>query len=409
MQTRPLILRFSIRRHSIQLAVVAACGAAITLLFHYGFAARYSLAEFGDRHRQSFGTLTRYSNEGAYWFIGAIFALFVCYALGYWLGVKPSPHFTPLLRRWALALIVIGGVMFNLVLLPMYPADASDVYDYIMRGRMQALYGLNPMEDVPQQVAGDPFYRFVSWRRTPSAYGPAWEILAHVTTTFTADTSRNTQVIAYKLLAVAGYGVTALFIALTLRQIAPRRLLVGTYLFMWNPLVIYMTAGGGHNDTVMTACMAFAVYALSRRWYVASTLGAVLGVLVKFIPALLLPIIALVALRDLGVRRWLRYALVSALIGGAVAVVMYLPYWHGIDTLRTERRAFMYTGSVATVARHWLMPILDGVTDLSTSARETPNSRALLANGTLVIFGLYYLSQLIMLLLANQALTLNPA
>lgn len=369
----------------------------MSLVFYMGFGARYSLELYGERPRQSIGTLTGFSNEGAYWFVGGTALLFILYGLGYSTGVRASIHFIDRQRYQMMAVVVSGAMLFSLILLPMYPVDASDIYDYIIRGRMAGVYELNPMLNTPDQIVRDPFYRFVSWRRTPSAYGPAWEMLAHLTSTLTADDSRNGQVIAYKLLSVAGYGMTALLVFLTLRRIAPQRIVVGLYLFLWNPLVIYMTAGRGHNDALMTACMALAWYCLSRRWYVAGTLAATLGALIKFIPALLIPIIALVALRELGKRQWLRYAVVSALTCGLITAALYMPYWHGWDTLRTQRRAWMYTGSVAAVARQGLMYYLDGASEIETSPRNTPNSNALLANSTLVIFGLFYVRQLIAL------------
>jgi hypothetical protein len=376
---------------------IAICGLAIGLLFHVAFASRYSLDQYGERYRQSIGTLTHFSNEGAYWYIGGMALLFAVYALGYRLIAQSHGGPSSSCWRRRLALIITGGIAFNLILFPMYPVDASDIYDYIIRGRMSALYGLNPLEDVPDAISHDVFYSYASWHFTPSAYGPAWEILASGTSALVSGSSRDQQVLAYKLIAVAGYGLTALFIGLILRQIAPRRLLTGTYLFMWNPLVVYMTAGTGHNDALMAACMAFALYCLSCRWYVAATLGATVGTLIKFVPVLLVPIIAIMALRELGTRRWLRYVLLSGLLCGGLALALYAPYWHGWETLRVSRRAIMYTGSVATVARQWLMPYLDGVTDLTISGRHTPNTSAFLANGTLLLFGLFYLSQLILL------------
>jgi hypothetical protein len=369
------------------------CGLFMILVYHVGFGARYSLEQYGERPRQSIGTLTGFSNEGAYWFVGGMALLFALYGLGFVMGVKTSVRFTDRQRLGLLALVIGGGGLFSLTLLPMYPVDASDIYDYIIRGRMSAVHELNPMLNTPDQITHDPFYRFASWRRTPSAYGPAWELVAHLTSTLTAEQSRNQQVIAYKLLALASYALTALFIGLTLRVVAPQRVVIGLYLFLWNPLVVYMTAGTGHNDALMTACMALACYCLSRRWYLGATLAATLGTLVKFIPALLIPIIALIALRELGRRRWLRYLLVSALTCGLMASALYAPYWHGWDTLRLQRRELMYTGSIATVMRQWLMFSLDGATEMQTSPRLTPNSNALLANGTLLFFGLFYLWQ----------------
>ncbi|HUN05217.1 MAG TPA: hypothetical protein PLQ56_01390 [Aggregatilineales bacterium] len=383
-----------VNQRRISSYIIIICGLLLMTVYHIGFGARYSMEKYGERPRQSIGTLTTFSNEGAYWFVGSMALLFVLYGWGFWAAVRASVHFTNRQRYGMLALVIFGGSVFSLILLPMYPVDASDVYDYIIRGRISAVYELNPMLNTPDQIMRDPFYRFASWRRTASAYGPAWEMLAHMTSTLTANATRNQQVIAYKLLAITGYGLTALFLGLTLQRIAPQRLVTGLYLFLWNPLVIYMTAGTGHNDALMTASMALAVYCLSRRWYIAATFAAILGTLIKFIPVLLIPIIALVALRELGRRQWLRYVITSALICGFTAVALYAPYWHGWDTLRIQRRELMYTGSAATVIRQWLMFYLDGAADLQTLPRNTPNSNALLANGTLLLFGLFYLWQL---------------
>lgn len=368
--------------------VLALLGAAagMVMLYWLAFANQYPLSVFGTRPRQSIGTLTNFSNEAAYLYIGAMAALFALYGAALTVLARQRSHF-----RLLTLIVIAGSALCCLTLIMLYPLDAADIYDYIIRGRMSAVHDLNPLQNIPSQVPHDPFYAFTAWRRVPSAYGPVWELIAHGVSAITSGWSRDAQVIAYKAIAVVGYAVTGLCIALTLRQIAPRRALVGTAIFLWNPLVVYMTAGTGHNDSVMTACIAFALFALSRRWFVVATLAAGVGTLVKFIPALLVPLIALAAWRSLGVRRWLRYAVLSAVIGGGIAAVSYAPYWHGWDTIRTDRRAFMFTGSVATVARHWLMPILDGETDLTTPPRSTPITSGVLANGTLLLFAAVYL------------------
>jgi hypothetical protein len=280
----------------------------------------------------------------------------------------------------------------NIVLLPMYPVDAADVYDYIIRGRMSAVYGLNPLHDVPNQVKSDPFYRFAAWHDVSSAYGPAWEVLASLASRIAGDDS-IANVIVFKLLSLLGYAATALLIGLTLRELAPRRVMAGVYLFAWNPLMILMTSGGGHNDTLIAACMVLSLYCLARRWYVAATLGALLGALVKFIPLLLIPMIALIALRELRRVQLARYVLLSALLGGTLSVVFYGPFWVGIETIRPERRAAMYTGSFATIIRQQLAPTLDHK-DGSTWTTDTPVTNGLISNVTLALFVVFYFAQL---------------
>ncbi|MEO8391365.1 MAG: hypothetical protein ABI700_00095 [Chloroflexota bacterium] len=360
-----------------------------------GFASRYSLNQFGNFPWQTIGTLNRYSSGGALLYIAAFGIVFGGYGLGHWLVKRTSRQDDGrgAKNSWLLAVVVGFGLLFNLILLPMYPVDATDIYDNIMRGRISAIYGLNPLQTTPNDVKQDIFYPFTAWRNVPSAYGPAWEMLARVTEQAINSSNRTKNVIAFKLVSIAAYALSALFIGLTLRRIAPRRVLVGLYLWMWNPLVVYMTAATGHNDTVMIACMLGAVYLVSRRWYVAATLALILGALVKFIPILLVPLIVIAAFRVLGWRGWLRYLLVSVSLSGALIIGAYAPYWHGWETLRTERRELMYTSSVATVLREFLIPVFDQAA-IETAPSKTPITNALLANSTLVLFGLFYAVQL---------------
>ncbi len=369
------------------------------LLFFYGFAGRYSLSQFGNLPRQSIATLNKYSNEGALFYIVTFALLFACYWLGYQIIRRLS-------QRWFLVIIVGFSVLFNIIMVQMYPADASDVYDYILRGRMTSVYGLNPLQNVPNDIKQDSFYDFTSWRSVPSAYGPAWELLAGLASRLAGD-DRTPNVITFKWLAVIGYGLASLFIGLALIKIAPHRLLGGLYLFMWNPLLIYMTAGIGHHDALVAATIALAIFSLTRRWYLASTLALVLGTLLKFIPLMLLPIIAIIALRQLRGRLRLRYLILSAMLSILLAVAAYAPYWHGWETLRLERRDRMYTGSVATVMRELLIPTLDNK-PIQTSPADTPITNSLMANGSLVLFGLFYLWQLVLLWRDDGQDTLFP-
>ncbi|MBI1282422.1 MAG: helix-turn-helix domain-containing protein [Anaerolineaceae bacterium] len=387
------------RRLTLSFFGLISCGIAISLLFYYGFADRYSLAKFGDLPRQSIGTLNHFSNEGAFLYILTFVLLFAAYGLGYRL-------LRGLSSKWFLVIIVGFGVIFNLILLQMYPADASDIYDYIVRGRMTAVYGLNPLQNVPNDVKQDSFYDFATWRSVPSAYGPVWESLAGAASQLAGD-DRLTNVLTFKLLAVAGYALASLLVALALIHTAPRRWLSGLYLLMWNPLVLYMTAGIGHHDALMAASIALAMYCLLRRWYVAATLALIFGMLLKFIPLILIPIASLIALRQL--RGWmrLRYFVLSACLGLLLAAVAYAPYWHGWETLRLERRDRMYTGSVATVLRELLIPTLDNQ-PIQTNPADTPITNAWMANGSIVLFGLFYVWQFIILWRGDEQDTLLP-
>ena len=328
---------------------LAAAGLLMAMLYYVVYGGRYSLFRQGPLGLQSLATMNLNSLDSALWYIGTFALLFGLY----WLGsrwVKKAKS-----QLW---LIVGGGaILFNVVLLPMLPFDAADIYDYIVRGRMTAVYGLNPMHDPPSQVRTDIAYPNSAWHDVTSAYGPLWETIAAGLARISGD-NLLTNVMIFKLFEVLGELLTALLIGLTLRQIAPDRALLAVFLYTWNPIVPFFAAGNGHNDFVMTALIMGSLYCLTRRWFVASTIVAVLGALVKFIPALLLPFIVIVAWRELRGEARIK-AFLSMLLLTIVAVVsFYAPYWTGFETLALDRRSHLFTGSVGTLLRQLLEPII---------------------------------------------------
>ncbi|MFQ3537149.1 MAG: hypothetical protein SNJ58_14910 [Aggregatilineales bacterium] len=347
---------------------------------------RYNLVTHLTKPFQTFATLSNFAPEGA-WLYSLTFALsFLLYWIGYRFGAARLRS-----GRFVWLILALSALM-HAILLPMYPLDATDVYDYIIRARMTAFYGMNPLHNVPRQLPEDPFYRFVGWKDVPSAYGGAWELLAALVARLAGD-DMLTNVLAFKGLTVLGSLIGALGVYVALRKIAPRRAIGGTYLFALNPLLIYMTAGRAHNDSLMIACMAWAIAFLVRRWYVASLLGLLLGALIKFIPLMLVPVVTITAWRDLCKRQRLRTFALSAALGAALCVGAYAPFWFGLETLRLERRASMYSGSFPTVVRQLIAPILDGKS-AETWLIPTPHTNVFLASSTIGLFAACYLALL---------------
>src|SRR5258708_38508989 len=130
----------------------------------------------------------------------------------------------------------------------MCAGGAADIYDNIVRGRMSPHSGLNPMASVPNDIPGDPFYRFAAptWYDATSAYGPTWEMVAALGSRIAGD-DYTANVIVFKLIPVLGYALTALLIGLTLQIVAPKRALTGFYLFACNQGDVFMTTGVGHH------------------------------------------------------------------------------------------------------------------------------------------------------------------
>jgi hypothetical protein len=163
------------------------------------------------------------------------------------------------------------------------------------------------------------------------------------------------NVLAFKLLNEAFYAGSVALVASILGRVDPGRALAGTLLLAWNPVVLYETAGNGHNDIAMIFFILAACRLLIGRRYGLSILALVAGGLIKFIPVLLIPAAGLIALRDLpNARSRARFLAVTTVAGLALSALAYAPFWHGIQVLGITRREHLYTTSLPATAVAYL-------------------------------------------------------
>ena len=249
-------------------------------------------------------------------------------------------------------LALAGSLLaLNAAMLWLYPIGAADIFDNILRGRITAVHGGNVFYETPRDYPGDAFRYYVAWPHSTSAYGPVWELLASGASRVAGD-DQLTNVLVFKLLGVGFYAGSAGLAALILRCRAPERVLQGVCLFAWNPVVIYETAGNGHNDITVAFFILLAVWALLSRRFTVAVLALLAGALVKYIPALLLPIAVAYGLR--GLANWrarARYLATAGLAGAALVVVTFAPFWRGGDVLALERRTTLFTTSLPALAQ----------------------------------------------------------
>ncbi len=284
----------------------------------------------------------------------------------YWLGWRAAQH----ARGRAAWTAVLGAALASsAVLLFLYPFGAADIFDNILHGRIFGVYRANPFHDVIRQFGQDPFFAYTAWRRAPSAYGPAWELLAGALAWVAdravglvrlspdlsdSDTLRLTvlsNVLAFKLLGVASLAACGGLVATILRRFAPERALAGVLLLAWNPIVLVETIGQGHNDLAMMAWVLAATWALTRQRFTLAVLALVTGALIKFIPVLLIPAAGLIALRSLLTWRARgRFVIVTGLLAAALVLAAYAPFWIGPDTLSIDRRQALFTTSLPAAA-----------------------------------------------------------
>lgn len=273
----------------------------------------------------------------------------------YWLGWRAAQHAS---GKTAWAIVLGSALAFGITLLFIYPFDAADIFDYIMHGRVATVYGGNPFRNTAGQFSTDPFLPYAAWQGTPSVYGPAWQLIG-IAVTWLAGDGFIANVLAFKLVGGIFLAASVGLVALILRQTAPERLLAGVTFLAWNPVVLYVTLGNGHNDITMVFCLLAAVLSLVYERYTFAILALVVGALFKFIPVLLLPAAGLIALRRLPHwRTRFRFLLVTSLASLLLAGLTYGPFWYGLEILDISQRTRLFTASLPALIYTWLRPTL---------------------------------------------------
>ncbi len=356
-------------RHSPRLAArrwltLSALGGASLLVYWVGLIRPYNLFALRFKPLLDIAKLTRDKPVAQAGFVLAFAALSGLYYLA-WRTCRPAPGETEAARSVPLpssramwVVLVFSLLAIQISVLWLYPIDAADLFDNISRGRITAQHGGNPFYDAPRDYAQDPFRGYTAWPGATSAYGPLWELLAAGTSRIAGD-GILANILGFKLLGLLFYGGSAALIAGILCRAAPERALQGVCLFAWNPLVIYETAGNGHNDVVMVFFILLGVWALLRGRFTSAALALVAGALIKFVPVLLLPVALAAGLRALPTRRSRLYYLLVTLVACAVLIAAaFAPFWRGGDVLGLQRRASLFTTSLPAVVQAQLEPSL---------------------------------------------------
>lgn len=331
---------------TVRLAGIAAVSAAIYAL---AFVWHYSLIEWWATPQLTIAKISQHDPRAAAAYVIAFAALFLLYALACRVA-RGQP------RAAAWRVVIVGALAFNAILLLLYPVDAADIFDNIVHGRMTALYGANPFYQSAIDFTQDRFFSYAAWDYYPTAYGPGWELLAAGAAKVAGD-GVIANVLTFKMISVLAYAGTAALIALTLRKHAPARALYGVVLFAWNPLVLYVTAGNGHNDTVMVLFIALGLALLTARRFTLAAAALTLGATIKFIPALLLPLAMLAGLKAARTWRTRAIFLIATLaVCAVIAAGLYAPFWRGGDILGVKRRSDLFTTSLPTLVEITLQP-----------------------------------------------------
>ncbi|HEU4323325.1 MAG TPA: hypothetical protein VFS21_09240 [Roseiflexaceae bacterium] len=375
------------------LRALAVLGAGIVFIY-LAAVLRFPLLAIYNLPLQNLDKLTGASGATGMVMASCLAMLFGSYALGALSLRGNAPAGDWRWRSGALYLVLFGmPLLFVLVLLFAYPTTSLDLYDYLFRGRMLARYQVNTFIFAPQDFPSDPLMdsrpvRFIPWSRAVTAYGPLWEGMSWLTARLagetpgegvaTIDPSLLRLLLGYKALGALGYLLCGCAIWLALARAEPRMRLLGTYLWLWNPLALWESVAAGHNDAWMALLIVLAVWAASgslglspagqsppRRGPQPPPEGRPLlafliltaGGLIKYSALFLGPVLLVSALRQQGSREArLRLVVGGALACGGLVALAYAPFWAGLDTFRAfGDRGTLFTASWLAVLQALLV------------------------------------------------------
>ncbi len=240
---------------------------------------------------------------------------------------------------------ILAAWIVPLLLVP--PLFSRDPYSYYAQGKL-LLNGVDPYSSGVSSIPGwaadgvDPI-----WQNTPTPYGPLWLAFSRGVAALVGD-NPYLAVIAFRLLAVAGVVLLAVFVPRLAfhHGIDPSKAL---WLGVMNPLVLMHFVAGAHNDALMVGLIVAGFALAVERRVVLGTLLVVLGSMIKPIGLLALPFVGLVwaGSRSTWGRRWLTWAKVIA-----ITLVAYVALSLVVGVNAGWLRALTTPGEVRT----WLSP-----------------------------------------------------
>lgn len=227
--------------------------------------------------------------------------------------------------------VLAVGVALHLLVFVLPLFLSRDVYSYSYYGRMVSEYGVNPYLFTPGEFLRDPFYLVVShhWIDSPSVYGPAFTVLsAGVTALFTEPLA---AIDAFKAVAALASVATMFLVVASARRVRPERAAFAGLLVGWNPVILFHTVAGGHNDALVGLAVAAAALLLLLRRDLAATAVLVVGSLVKVSAVIPLVVALAVAVARRPPGRRLRALGTHVGVGALAGLPFILPFMQTQD------------------------------------------------------------------------------
>ena len=248
-------------------------------------------------------------------------------------------------ERIRLAAVMLPAALFSIVLVGAFPANALDIYNYLLLGRVQAIFGQNPYLTPSAAIPLETWLPYAGeWGADISPYGPVFQVAANLIARVSGD-HLLAGLLLFKALGALLMLGCALLIWLLLAHSAPGRRAAHTLLWAWNPALLLIFVMNGHNDGLMIFWLLLGLWLVQRRRPALGFAVMMLAPLTKLSGLLPIPFFFLAALRTLPT--WhgrIRLTLATAAAALVVVAAAFLPYGSPIALLVRLVRAAGSTG-----------------------------------------------------------------
>lgn len=174
------------------------------------------------------------------------------------------------------------------VLIFAYPYLSADLFNYLFDAKIILKYHSLPYTHRPLDFPNDEWLRFMRWVHRFSPYGPLWLGVSLIPAILGLG-KFILNFLAFKIFIGAFHLLNSYLIFNILKKIDAKKALLGTAFYALNPLLLIEGIANAHNDIVLASSLILTIYFFVKRETVKSYLAIFAGVLVKYIPLLVLP------------------------------------------------------------------------------------------------------------------------
>ncbi|HET9343701.1 MAG TPA: glycosyltransferase 87 family protein [Candidatus Eremiobacteraceae bacterium] len=231
--------------------------------------------------------------------------------------------------------------------------QSSDVYFYVMYGRLYGVHGMNPYAFGDVTHLGDPIIAqiltFAGKVPFEDPYGPLWTLVAGLQSKLFAGADLFWSAWSFRAVAIVAALAAIAGILHALRRMPEAERTKAAGRFAFHPLVLYECAVGGHNDMLMVAPAVWAFAIVDELPLIAGLLAGC-AIAVKYVAVIALPFLVVRARRS----GW-----PAAILCGVLAIVIPVLCARPFQTGAAGAQALAANGSRFAMSFEWLanMPI----------------------------------------------------